>query len=186
MGTSLIASLDTHHSISCYVALLLAQKSHSSRPEQNTLLIAQSSSFFLLAQETTAFAHLLGVLCPLACGPAVELEIPIPSDQRLLMFAYANINGVARCRDSRSPSKVPYHCHMQREPYKTPCHKKSHTKIPKYSNTKNPTKIPTYWKMVSYPHVLYYPSKHLKMPFYVLESFPINCVMPMSSCSSSA
>ena len=82
MGASLIAFLDTHRSISRYVASLLAQKSHSSRREQNASLIARSSSFFLLAQETTAFAHLLGVLCPRACGPAVELGIPIPSDQR--------------------------------------------------------------------------------------------------------
>ena len=95
MGNSLIAFLDTHRSISRYVASLLAKKSHSSRREQNALLIARSSSFFLLAQETTAFAHLLGVLCPRACGPAVELGIPIPSDQGRLMFAYANINGVA-------------------------------------------------------------------------------------------
>ena len=82
MGTSLIASLATHRSISRYVASLLAPKSQSSRHEQNASLIAQSSSFFLLAQETTAFAHLLGGLCPWACGPAVELGIPIPSDQR--------------------------------------------------------------------------------------------------------
>ena len=120
MGTSLIASLDTHRSISRYVASLLAQKSHSSRREQNASLIARSSSFFLLAQETAAFAHLLGVLCPRACGPAVELGIPISSDQRWLMFAYANINGVARCRDSLSPSGVPYHCHMQGKQYKPP------------------------------------------------------------------
>ena len=135
MGTLLIASLDTHRSISRYVTSLLAQKSHTSRCEQNVSLIARSSSFFLLAQETTAFAHLLGVLCPRACGPAVELGIPIPSDQRSWMFAYAKINGIARCRDSHSLSEVPYHCHMQGEPYKTPRHKKTHTKIPKYSNT---------------------------------------------------
>ena len=120
MGTSLIASLDTHRSISRYVTSLLAKKSHSSRHEQNASLIARSSSFFLLAQETTAFAHLLGVLCPRACGSAVELGIPIPSDQRSWMFAHANINGVARCQDSHSPSEVPCHCHMQGEPYKTP------------------------------------------------------------------
>ena len=130
MGTSLIASLDTHRLISHYVALLLASKSHSSHREQNALLTARSSLFFLLAQETTAFTHLLGVLCPRACGPVVELGIPIHSDQRLLMFSYANINGVARCWDSCSPSEVSYHCHMQGEPYKTPHHKKSHTKIP--------------------------------------------------------
>ena len=82
MGTSLIASLATHHSISCYVALLLAPESHSSHREQNVSLIAQSSSFFLLAQETTAFAHLLSGLGPRALGPAVELGIPIPSDQQ--------------------------------------------------------------------------------------------------------
>ena len=120
MRTSLIASLDTHRSISRYVASLLAQKSHSSRREQNASLIAWSSSFFLLAQETTAFAHLLCVLCPRACGPAAlrwSWESPSPP-----------IN--ADCRDSCSPSEVPYHCHMQGEPYKTPCHKKSHTKIP--------------------------------------------------------
>ena len=130
MGTSLIASLATHQSIFHYVALLLAPKSHSSRHEQNASLIAQSSLFFLLAQETTAFAHLLSGLGPRAFSPAVELGIPIPSNQCLLMFAYANTNGVARCWDSRSPSEVPYHCHMQGEPYKTPHHKKNLTKIP--------------------------------------------------------
>ena len=45
MGTSLIASLATYRSISRYVALLLAPKSHSSRREQNASLIARSSSF---------------------------------------------------------------------------------------------------------------------------------------------
>ena len=78
MGTSLIASLATHRSISHCVASLLAPKSHSSRREQNASLIARSSSFFLLAQETMAFAHLLGGLGPWAFGPAVELESPSP------------------------------------------------------------------------------------------------------------
>ena len=36
------------------------------------------------------------------------------------MFAKANVNGVARCRDSSSISEVPYHCHMQGKSYKTP------------------------------------------------------------------
>ena len=78
MGTSLIASLATHRSISRYVASLLAPKSHSSHREQNASLIAQSSSFFLLAQETTAFTHLLGGLGPRAFDPAVDLESPSP------------------------------------------------------------------------------------------------------------
>ena len=54
MGTSLIASLDTHRSISRYVASLLAQKSHSSCREQNASLITWSSSFFLLTQTSMA------------------------------------------------------------------------------------------------------------------------------------
>ena len=45
MGTSLIASLATYRSISCYVTSLLAPKSHSSHREQNASLIARSSSF---------------------------------------------------------------------------------------------------------------------------------------------
>ena len=57
-----------------------------------------------LLKQTTAFAHLCGGLYPRASGPAVELESPILSDQRWLMFAKANINGVARCRDSSSNS----------------------------------------------------------------------------------
>ena len=57
------------------------------------------------------------------------------------MFAYANTNGVARCRDSRSPSEVPYHCHMLGKQYKPP--------PPRHK--KYLTKVPTYWKMVSYP-----------------------------------
>ena len=78
MGTSLIASLATHHSISCYVASLLAPKSHSSCREQNASLIARSSSFFLPVQETTAFAHLLSGLSPQAFSPVVDLESPSP------------------------------------------------------------------------------------------------------------
>ena len=45
MGTSLIASLATHRSISRYVTSLLAPKSHSSHCEQKASLIAWSSSF---------------------------------------------------------------------------------------------------------------------------------------------
>ena len=81
MGTSLIASMAAHRSIYRYVASLLALKFRSSHHEQNTLLIALSSSFFLLAQERTTFAHLLGGLCRRACSPVVELGIPIPSSQ---------------------------------------------------------------------------------------------------------
>ena len=80
--TTLRASLATHPSIPHHVASLLAPKSHSSRREQNASLITRSSSFFLLAQETMAFAHLLGGLGPRAFGPAVDLEFSIPSDQR--------------------------------------------------------------------------------------------------------
>ena len=80
-----------------------------------------------LLMQTTAFAHLLGGLGPRAFSPVVELESSSPL-----------INGVARCRDSSSISEVPYHCHMQGKQYKTPHHKKYLTKIP------------TYWKMVSY------------------------------------
>ena len=119
MGTSLRASLATHHSIYHYVASLLALKFHSSHREQIASLIAKSSLFSCLRKKRWAFAHLLGGLCPRACSPAVELGIPIPSDQL-----------IAQCRDSCSPSKVPYHCHLQGEPYKTPFHKKSDTKIP--------------------------------------------------------
>ena len=88
MGTSLIASLATHRLISRYVASLLTPKSHSSHHEQNASLITRSSSFFLLAQETTAFAHLLGGLGPQAFGPAVDLESLSPphnADWCLLM-----------------------------------------------------------------------------------------------------
>ena len=60
------------------MASLLALKFRSAHREQIASLIARSSSFFLLAQETTAFAHLLGGLCARACGPAVELGIPHP------------------------------------------------------------------------------------------------------------
>ena len=77
MGTSLIAPLATHRSISRYVALLLAPKSHSSHRDQNASLIARSSSFFLLAQETTAFAHLLGGL-DLALRPCGGAGNPHP------------------------------------------------------------------------------------------------------------
>ena len=136
MGTSLIASLATHCSISRYVTSLLAPKSHSSHREQNASLIAQSSSFFLLAQETTAFAHLLGGLV-LGLRPCSGAGNPHPLRSMLIdvcvMFAYTNINGVAQCQDSRSPSKVPYHCHMQENNIKPPPQEVPH---------KNTMKIP--------------------------------------------
>ena len=74
MGTLLISSLDTHHSISRYVASLLAQKSHSSHHEQNASLMARSSSFFLLVQEMTAYANINDFArCQDSCSPS---EVP--------------------------------------------------------------------------------------------------------------
>ena len=111
--TLLRASLATHSSISRYVALLLAPKSHSSRHEQNTSLIAQSSSF---AYANNGFRS--SARWPRSSGlwPCCGAGIPI--------------NGVARCRDSSSISEVPFHCHMQGKQYKPPHHKKYLTKIP--------------------------------------------------------
>ena len=137
-----------------------------------------------LLTQTTAFTHLLSGL-----GPAVELESPSPPINAVWFLAYANINGVTRCRDSSSISEVPYHCHMQGKQYKPPRHKKYLTQIPTYwkmvsyllikegqlshkyaiaspvepmnllskgSNESLPKYHSTIWKMVSYPHVLYY------------------------------
>ena len=71
--TSLRTSLDTHRSISHYVASLLAPKSHSSHHEQNAPLITQSSSF---AYANNGFRS--SARWPWAFGPAVELESPSP------------------------------------------------------------------------------------------------------------
>ena len=47
---------------------------HSSYREQIASFFALSTSFFLLVQETTAFAPLLGSLYPRACDPAGEWD----------------------------------------------------------------------------------------------------------------
>ena len=78
MGTSLIASLDTHRSISRYVASLLPQKSHSSRREQNASLIVRSSSFSCLRKK-----RWLSLICSVSyvLGPAAlqwSWESPSP------------------------------------------------------------------------------------------------------------
>ena len=132
MGTSLIASLATHRSISCYVASLLAPKSHSSCREQNASFIARSSSF---AYANNGFRS--SARWPRSSGlwPCSEAGNPHPLRSTLIDVC----NGVARCRDSRSPSEVPYHCHMQEKQHNPPRHKKYLTKIP------------TYWKMSQYP-----------------------------------
>ena len=149
MGTSLIASLAIHRSISHYVASLLAQKSHSSRREQNASLMAQSSSFFLLAQETTAFAHLLSGLGPRAFGPAVELGIPIPFRSTLIDVCLHKhqCNGFTRCQDSRPPARYHTIVICKENNIKPPATRSTSQKY--HENT-------TYWKMSRYPHVLYY------------------------------
>ena len=77
--TSLRASLATHRSISHYVASLLAPKSHSSYRQQNTSLIARSSSFAYANNgfRSSAWWPRSSGLWP--CGGA---GIPNPSDQR--------------------------------------------------------------------------------------------------------
>ena len=87
MGTSLIASLATHCSISRYVASLLAPKSHSSRCEQNASLIARSSSF---AYANNGFRSSAQWPRSSAFGPAVDLEFPIPVFARSSLFACTN------------------------------------------------------------------------------------------------
>ena len=155
------------------VTSLLAPKSHSSHREQSASLIAQSSSFAYANNGFHASARWPRSWGLQPCGGAGN---PHPLRSTLIDVAYENINGVTRCRDSRSPSEVPYHCHMQGEPYNTPPppphHKKSHTKVPKYSNTKNPTKIPTYWKMSWYPM------------FYTTTFLTYSCKLELSSLRS--
>ena len=136
MGTSLIASLATHHSISCYVTSLLAPKSHSSRCEQNASLIARSSSFAYANNGFCSSAWWPRSLGLWPCGGAGN---PHPLQSTLIDVCLHKHQWRRSVPGFPLPSEVPYHCHMQGEPYKTPSHKKSHTKIP------------TYWKMVSYP-----------------------------------
>ena len=135
MGTSLIASLATHRSISCYVATLLAPKSHSSSHEQNASLITWSSSFAYANNGFCSSTRWLRSSGLRPCGGAGN-----PHTLRSMLIDVCLRKHQWRCSvpGSCSPSEVPYHCHMQGEPYKPPCHKKSHTKIPKYSNTKIP------------------------------------------------
>ena len=145
MGTSLIASLATHRSISHYVASLFAPKSHSSRREQNASLIAQSSSFFLLAQETTAFAHLLGGLGRGAGNPHPLLTTLI--DVCLCKHQWRHlVPGFPA-----SISEVPYYCHMQGEPYKTPA-------------TRSPTQ--KYQSIVT--------QKFTSQKYHILENVPVH------------
>ena len=80
MGTSLIAFLAAHHSIYRYVASLLALKFRSSHREQNASLIALSSSFSLLAQETwlSLIYTVAYVLGPAALRPCSGAGNPHP------------------------------------------------------------------------------------------------------------
>ena len=132
MGTSLIASLATHRSISRYVASLLAPKSHSSRREPNASLISRSARSLSFAYANNGFrssARWPRSLGLWPCGGAGNLH-PLRST---LIDACLRENQWRRSVPGfQLPSEVPYHCHMQGEPYKTPRHKKYLTKIPTY------------------------------------------------------
>ena len=132
MGTSLIASLATHRSISRYVASLFAPKSHSSRREQNASLIAWSSSF---AYANNGFRSSAQWPSPRAFGPVVDLEFPILVFAQSSLFACGN-NGFHSMPGIPAPL-ARYHTIVicKGNHIKPLRHKKSHTKIPKYSNT---------------------------------------------------
>ena len=135
MGTSLIASLAIHPSISRYVASLLAPKSHSFHCEQNTSLIARSSELVVfLAHSSARWPRSSGLRpCGGAGNPHPLLTTLIDVCLRKHQWQ-ANINGIVRCQDSRSSSEVPYHYHMHGEPYKPP-------PPPQEVSHKNTTKI---------------------------------------------
>ena len=105
-----------------------------SHHEQVASLFALRSSFFLLKQETTAFALLLGGLYPRACGPAGSRN---PHPLRSTLIDVCLRKHQWRCSVPGFPLPIArYHTIVICKGN----HIKSHTKIPKYSNTKNPTK----------------------------------------------
>ena len=63
------------------------------------------------------------------------------------MFAYANINGVTRCQDSSSISKVPYHVICKENNIKPPSTRSTSQNF----QTIVLIKIPTHWKTSWYP-----------------------------------
>ena len=131
MGTSLIASLAAHHSIYRYVTSLLALKFRSSHREQIASLFTLSSSFLLLKQETTAFALLLGGLCPRAC--ALLTQTSMASLGAGIPAPLARYHTIVICKGN----------HIKPPATRSP--------IQRFPSAKNLVKIPTYWKMFWYP-----------------------------------
>ena len=66
MGTSLIASLDTHRSISHYVTSLLAKKSHSSCHKQNAFSYCLELVVFIACARNDGFRS--SARCPMSLG----------------------------------------------------------------------------------------------------------------------
>ena len=125
----------SHHSLSRYVALLLAAKSRSSHRAQIAFAYRSELVVCLRKRQLSLISMLAYILGPVALSYLEELESPSPP-----------INGVTRCRDSSSNSW----CHINdqcmvlnpstiyRKMVSYPHMSKSHIKIPhigKWSRT---------------------------------------------------
>ena len=149
----------SHRLLSCYVASLLAAKSRSSRHAQIASLIARSSLFAYANNSFRSSAH-----WPISSGlwPSATLmswnlhplrstliDVCLHKHQwRRSMPGSSSIACALSITNAWRCILVPHS--------KNPL-TKFQRKIPKGdSNKKFHQEIPTYWKMVSYPHVLYY------------------------------
>ena len=156
MGTSLIASLATHRSISHYVASLLAPKSHSSCHEQNASLIARSSSF---AYPNNGFHS--SAQWPRSSGlrPCSGAGNPHPLRSMVSLGAgipapLARYHTIVICKGN----------HIKPPTTRSPTQK--YQSIVTQKSNKNTT----YWKMFRYPHVLYYYLTVIQYIFSIHES----------------
>ena len=104
-----------------------------------------------LLTQTTAFAHLLGGLGPRAFGPVVELESPFPSSLGACCLQLSLHAGIPAPLARSHTIVICKENNMNPPPQEVP-HKNSHQrKTSQKFQTIVLIKIPTYWKMVSYP-----------------------------------
>ena len=138
--TTLCTYLATHHSISRYVASLLAPKFRSSRREQITALIARSSSF----------------ACP---NNGFRSSAQWPRSWGLWPCGGAGIPTMAfaRCRDSSSNSEVHTIVICKGSNIKAPATRSTSQKyqsiVTQNIQQKIPTKIPTQKITKKFPHI---------------------------------
>ena len=150
----------SHHSLSSYVTSFFAAKSRSSHRAQSAFTYCSELVVCLRKQRLSLICALAYILGPVALGYLERSWNPHPLRSTLIGVCLCNINGVARCRDSSSNNM----CHINNQCMeKYPC--TTYRKMVQYPISKNPLikfqqkipmKIPKYWKMVSYAHVVYY------------------------------